>query len=470
MKKLILLSQFTCYIFYGVAQNVGIGTTTPFARLHVADSSVVFTAAGLAPAVAGNVPISDAGRRMMWYTDKGAFRAGYVPGIQWNKDSIGLYSTATGYGTIASGNRSVAMGNATSARGQYSVAMGSGTIASGDASIAMGISTEATGSRSVAMGVGSEASGAHSVAMGSQSIARGTGAVAIGLGAYSSGEGAAVALGDKTIAIGQSSTALGLSTIAKALGGIAVGLYNSGGDNPNPNTPAATDRIFQIGNGIIGVPSNALTVLRNGNTGIGTLLPESILHIAGAENDGTNATLKIESGSNRMLFDGNEIDAFTTSGSGAILYLNYNSTGDVIMASGGGKVGINTNPSTYTLEVNGTAAKPGGGTWTALSDARMKQNIQPYTDGLQQVLQLKPITFHYNNQSGYNTSDQHVGVIAQELKAVAPYMTGTIKKDGQEYLTADNSAMIYMLVNAVKELAKQNEKLQAQIGQLKAVK
>lgn len=31
------------------AQNVGIGITTPMARLHVTDSSVVFSATGLAP-------------------------------------------------------------------------------------------------------------------------------------------------------------------------------------------------------------------------------------------------------------------------------------------------------------------------------------------------------------------------------------------------------------------------------------
>lgn len=74
------------------------------------------------------------------------------------------------------------------------------------------------------------------------------------------------------------------------------------------------------------------------------------------------------------------------------------------------------------LEVNGTAAKPGGGPWTALSDERMKQSVKPYKDGLQQVLQIKPVTYYYNNQSGYDTKVEHVGIIAQQLKEVAPYI------------------------------------------------
>ena len=70
---LVTLSIVICQL--SSAQNVGIGTLSPVARLHVADSSVVFTAIGDIPATPGNVPVSGAGRRMMWYPDKAAFRA-----------------------------------------------------------------------------------------------------------------------------------------------------------------------------------------------------------------------------------------------------------------------------------------------------------------------------------------------------------------------------------------------------------
>jgi hypothetical protein len=34
------------------------------------------------------------------------------------------------------------------------------------------------------------------------------------------------------------------------------------------------------------------------------------------------------------------------------------------------------------LTITGTATKPGGGSWTAPSDARLKTDVQPLTDAL----------------------------------------------------------------------------------------
>ena len=113
MKKKLLFLSFLAATFFTNAQNVGIGTTTPVARLHVADSSVVFSAAGLASTTPGNPPVSDAGRRMMWYADKAAFRAGFVSTTNWDKDSIGNYSVAFGFNTKAVGSGSFAISSKT---------------------------------------------------------------------------------------------------------------------------------------------------------------------------------------------------------------------------------------------------------------------------------------------------------------------------------------------------------------------
>jgi hypothetical protein len=88
---------------------------------------------------------------------------------------------------------------------------------------------------------------------------------------------------------------------------------------------------------------------QNGNVGIGTSDPAVRLHIQGVDNNGTTATVKVTSGSQNMLIDGNEID-----GNDGI-YLNHNNNKNVILATGGGRVGIGTdNPhSTYKLSVNG---------------------------------------------------------------------------------------------------------------------
>jgi hypothetical protein len=82
---------------YDNGQYVGIGTTSPLARLHVIDSSVLFSAAGDIPATIQNTPISKNGRRMMWYADKAAFRVGYTVYDEWDSVNIGKYSVGMVY-------------------------------------------------------------------------------------------------------------------------------------------------------------------------------------------------------------------------------------------------------------------------------------------------------------------------------------------------------------------------------------
>jgi trimeric autotransporter adhesin len=110
--------------------------------------------------------------------------------------------------------------------------------------------------------------------------------------------------------------------------------------------------------------------------------------------------------------------------------------------------------------------KVNGGSWTASSDRRLKQDIHDYQAGLEDIVRIRPVHFRYNELSGYNTDREYIGIIAQELQAVAPYMVSTFVKDGQEYLQVDNSAMTYMLVNAVRELKEKNNALEDQNGQL----
>ena len=132
-----------------------------------------------------------------------------------------------------------------------------------------------------------------------------------------------------------------------------------------------------------------------------------------------------------------------------------NRSGDIITATGDGKVGIMTINPEFTLHVNGTAGKPGGGSWSVASDIRLKKDIEEFTDGLNVISKIHPISFRYNGKADYPTDKRYIGVIAQEINEVAPYMiTETKSNNGETYLQFDPSAMDFITVNAIQEQQK----------------
>jgi hypothetical protein len=218
MKKFISILFLLCSInAFAQTGKVGIGTTNPQAMLHVADSAVLFTGPISAPATTfHNPPASGPGTRMMWYPQKAAFRVGVVDNNDWNKDSIGRYSFATGGDAKAFGLGSFASGFYSNAHGDISTSMGLSTNAIGD----------------------------YSTAMGAFNYARGI-----------------------------TSTTMGSNTVARSNNSLVAGTFN---DTTNTNT------LFEIGNGTANnARSNALTVLTNGNMGIGTVTPTSKLDVNG---------------------------------------------------------------------------------------------------------------------------------------------------------------------------------------------
>ncbi len=82
--------------------------------------------------------------------------------------------------------------------------------------------------------------------------------------------------------------------------------------------------------------------------GIGINAPLAALHVSGSDNNGSASAMRITSGTQNLLLDGNEIDALADG-----LYLNNNTSMDVIAATGGGRVGIGTSSPMAKLHLNG---------------------------------------------------------------------------------------------------------------------
>lgn len=279
--------------------NVGIGIANPQARLHVLDSSVVFSATGDTSISSPSAPppIQGAGRRMMWYPQRGAFRAGGVgqaDSLNWNRDSIGLYSVALGWNTKATekssfamgeksqanGLASVAMGDDTRANGMRAMAFGDGTQANGTSSFAVGEFTQANGPFSTAMGANTQANANFSTAAGLATLANGTSSTALGSVTQANGT-ASFAVGELTIANGAYATSMGNNTIANGYGSLAIGQFNDTLVAAQSSITAGTP-LWLVGNGSGAANrSNALVVLNNGNVGVGNIVPTSKLEVAG---------------------------------------------------------------------------------------------------------------------------------------------------------------------------------------------
>jgi hypothetical protein len=93
------------------------------------------------------------------------------------------------------------------------------------------------------------------------------------------------------------------------------------------------------------------------------------------------------------------------------------------------------------------------------SDIRLKRDIRPFTDGFNVLSKIRPVRYKWNGLWGHPHDDVDiVGIVGQELESVAPY---TIMKSRDrlyvggpetDIIMVDPTPIIYLLINAVKEL------------------
>lgn len=285
------------------------------------------------------------------------------------------------------------MGNNTTASGPYSTAMGFETTASGDSSTAMGRSNTSSGDSSTTMGQSNEASAPASTAMGFETTASGF---------------ASTAMGYQTSASAFYSTAMGHASRAETYGEVSLGFYplaNTG----DTNSRVFTDVLLEVGNGVSGTPSNALTIFKDGRMGL----------------DNADTTAEVTH---------------------LLTLPNVNS------AAGG----------------RGLA-----NAWNTYSDSRIKTEQRPIAYGLREIMRLQPRAYTQHSgcvehgtfkcEDEEHGSAKTIGFIAQEVEAVIPEAVQKPEDPANQLYGMDYEKLIPVLVKATLELKSENDTLKARL-------
>jgi Chaperone of endosialidase/Head domain of trimeric autotransporter adhesin len=302
-----------------------------------------------------------------------------------------------------------------SPRGQYSAAMGQYNTASGSYSTAFGEGTNAVGPRSTTMGYSTTASGFQSTASGNNTTASGTNSTSTG---------------QLTNASGDNSTAMGFRTESRGYAGTAIGIFN----DPVISTPqtaiTATTPLFIIGNGDNATTlKNAMVVLKNGNIGIGTNSPASNLHIKHAAGGG----LLLENANNA-----NKWRIYSASGDNNLTFYN--------------------NAGTEIADIDDVT-----GAFNAVSDQRLKKNIEPVQAVLPLVMKLKPVSYQLNWQQ--SDGQRQIGLLAQDAYKLFPELVSYNKEN--DLYKMNYAGFSTVALKAIQELQVVIQSQQEQIEELK---
>jgi hypothetical protein len=114
----------------------------------------------------------------------------------------------------------------------------------------------------------------------------------------------------------------------------------------------------------------------------------------------------------------------------------------------------NTVTGNFTFSLNGTQnsyIQANTGVYVAVSDSRVKRNIVNSNYGLAEVLRLRPVM--YNMILEEENVKQHIGFIAQEVKAVIDESVDDLIDESQQFYGLDKSVFVPVLVQAIQELS-----------------
>jgi Chaperone of endosialidase len=116
-----------------------------------------------------------------------------------------------------------------------------------------------------------------------------------------------------------------------------------------------------------------------------------------------------------------------------------------------GSISATSNVTVGSLAGTGSRAVNADSSGTliiASSDGILKENVSSISQGLNEVLQLNPVSFNWKDTEKYG-SHREIGFIAQEVKPIIPEIVG-ISNDG--ILSLDYAKVVAVLTKAIQEL------------------
>jgi len=135
-----------------------------------------------------------------------------------------------------------------------------------------------------------------------------------------------------------------------------------------------------------------------------------------------------------------------------------------------------TGSGAAVFQVAGGAFKnDGSGTWAFTSDARVKEDVRDLDAGLDELRRVRPVRYRYNGQAGTRAGLEGIGILGQEIEQVLPETIERIPAgsalDGEldELRVFNPSALTFVLINAVKQLAEKVETLERALDDSRAM-
>jgi len=248
--------------------------------------------------------------------------------------------------------------------------------------------------------------------------------------------------------------------------------------------------------------ANRMSILNNGNVGIGTTAPGDKLEVAGAVRlDDNPVYLRAAGDRNHGLgfkdsvagisFDGPFLWGYNGGALGTVgpdeVSLKWYYNGDVWISNHcsvaslrtrNASAGIGRDPAANALEVEGNASKTVAGGWLANSDARIKTDVHTVTNALDKLAQVRLVQFRYTD--AYRAAHPSVGdreylnVIAQEFQQVFPEAVqsgGEKLPNGDDVLQVDTYPLTIYSAAAIQALNQkveaENSKLKQELGELR---